>query len=130
MLGGRDEEVQSRLHKAIGFARQRLEVNPGDHECRATLALYLARTDQVEQARIELEQMATASHLSMDAHWALGETFLALGDKERAIEHVIAASEKGLPLFLLKRNPAFKPLYDHPKLHRLITAEPPPPSTP
>ncbi len=129
MANGSDEEIESRLYKAIDLARSRLEVNPGAYEDRATLALYLARTDQIEQAQAELERMSSAAHLSENAHWALGETYLALGDKDQAIEHVMVASEKGLPLFLLTRNPAFEPLHDHPRFRQLKDSDSHSPST-
>ena len=124
-----EDEIQGRLYKAIEYARQRLEVNPDDHECRASLALYLARADQPELARAELDLGSAAVNLSMDAHWALAETYLVLGESERAIDHVLEASNKGLPLFLLMRNPAFTNVHNHSRIQRLVqTGLPTPPN--
>lgn len=118
--GGREETARQHYETAVRLARERLKINPNDHDCRAALALNLIKAGQTDAARAEIEILAIQPRLSRDAHWHLGEGRYLLDDLELALEHFRQAIELGLNPDQLAHNPALEALFDNPRFMALI----------
>ncbi|MBT4866500.1 MAG: hypothetical protein HON53_15460, partial [Planctomycetaceae bacterium] len=75
------------LHEAVHMARQ---VGQIDAEAETRLALAKIHLGQLADARDKAEQLATAKS---PAHRPLAELWLAIGDREQAKKHALAAYE-------------------------------------
>ncbi len=121
--GGRDAEALHHYQQAVKYGRQRLEVNPGDNDCRAALALNLLKAGQSDAAREQIRLLSEQDRLSREAHWHLGEVRYLLDDLDTALDHFRKAIEMGLNPRQLARNPALESLFEHPLFLTLIDEE-------
>lgn len=123
LQGGREDEARRCYEEAVRLGRQRLEINPNDHEGRAALALNLIKAGQADAAREELAVLARQERLGRDAHWQLGEAVFLLEDIEPALKHFRHAMELGLNPEQMAHNPALEPLFNDPQFIALIREE-------
>lgn len=113
-------EISEHYQSAIRLGRERLKVNPADHEARSLVANYLAKTGQQDQALAELERLEQVADLDMLSHRAAGFAYLALDRKQAAIEHFRSALAAGLPVQILAEDPRLEPLRDDPEFVALV----------
>ena len=85
MQKGRYAAAAESLHEAVRMAR---EVGQSDADSETQLALAKFHLGQLSDPRHEAEQLASARQ---PAHRPLGELWLAIGDREQAEKHALAA---------------------------------------
>lgn len=107
--------------RAIGLARQRLNINPSDHDARASMALYLLRIGEQDDARSELRRLAEVDSPDMTTHLAIGEANLLLGRRDDALIHFEQAVQGGWPRVLLASAPRLVELREDPRFLALTS---------
>jgi len=107
--------------RAIGLARQRLNINPSDHDARASMALYLLRIGEQDDARSELRRLAEVDSPGMTTHLAIGEANLLLGRRDDALIHFEQAVQGGWPRVLLASAPRLVELKEDPRFLALTS---------
>lgn len=122
MQPGRTEEANGHYRRAIELARRQLDVNPTDHDTRALLTTFLARTGEPELAAFEIELLQRESQLSREAHWSLGEALVMLHNTTDALQHFDQARALGLPDFYLKNSQTLQSMIDNPDFQPLMAA--------
>ena len=111
-MTGRENDMQQAFLRAIGLASQDVERDPRDYLTHGYLAIYYAKTGQVDAAR---ERFDNALALSPDSAQllALGsELFEILGERERAIALGREALARGFPQLQMRMNPELTGIID------------------
>ncbi len=121
--GGHDDDAEHHYKVAIRLGKERLEVNPNDHDCRSMLALNLIKAGQQEAAQEEYLFLSEQARLSRQAHWHMGEIAFLLDDIDSALYHFRHAVELGMNPEQFAHNPALQSLYDNPRFLALIRTE-------
>ena len=120
MQAGRTEEANEHYRQAIELARRQLDVNPTDHDTRALLTTFLARTNEPELAAFEIDLLRQEPQLSREAHWSIGEALILLHNDNDALFHLEQARGLGLPDFYLKNSQTFQSMIDNPDFQPLF----------
>jgi len=123
LQGGRADEASGHFEQAVELAYQRLEVNPGDHAARASVASYLAKLGRAEQARQELQTLDREESRDVNVQLDQATTWLFLGEPDRAIEYLTQAAVGGYPPSLMQADPNLKPLRDDPGFQALVDSD-------
>lgn len=79
---------QGRQDEAVAELRKAVEINPRFYAAHFELAGRLEATGKLEEAAREYEVAAPDYRNSGDYHYRLGFTYLRLGDKGKAVEHL------------------------------------------
>ena len=92
---GEREKARAVFDRAIELAEKQKEINPNDHYTLADLAGYLAKTEDEERARNNLQK---ALELAPENTWVMfsaGTTYEQLGNREEALYWIKKAIEHG-----------------------------------
>lgn len=120
-LNGKTAEATERFQRAMDLARARLEVNPADADCRASLVLFLARTGARELARAERDRMPPdMGPGAATTHRTLALAAMSLGERDTALDHLRLAIDGGWPVIFLAAEPFLAPLHDDPRFVALV----------
>jgi tetratricopeptide (TPR) repeat protein/TolB-like protein len=114
---GRTREARSAYARAIALARQRVAVDPRDAFAIITIALCEAHLGEHPAADRHVAEALALSPDDRDVQMRAAKTYVLLGNREAAIEHLRLAVERGYPpqlarddpeLTALKSSPAFE----------------------
>ncbi len=120
MQADRQGEAEPYYQRAVKLARERLAINPADHECRSSLAVYLARLGLGEAARQELAQLALVEFPVAPIVRNMAQAHLILGDREQAFARLEQAVAAGYPTVILAAEPWLDGLRDEPEVSALL----------
>jgi tetratricopeptide (TPR) repeat protein len=114
---GRTREARLAYARAIALARQRVAVDPRDAFAIITIALCEAHLGEHPAADRHVAEALALSPDDRDVQMRAAKTYVLLGNREAAIEHLRLAVERGYPpqlarddpeLTALKSSPAFE----------------------
>lgn len=121
-----DQQDSSReaYERTVRLLLQRLALNPndaGDLRTLATSHAWLGDRGEAEQA---LERARAIAPEQAQTWYAEGKAEIALGDLERATEHVREALRRGYPVALARADPELEPIRQTGTLDMLLQTEP------
>jgi len=122
-MNGMSSETLQLFSEAIVRAEAAREQNPRDAYIYSDLALYYAKTGQVELALQRLETAVTLSPDSGEIFAAAAEVSETIGNRDRAVEFMSRALELGLPRQQLQRSPDLSELLADPRVGELLSGE-------
>ncbi len=102
---GRRAEAPAAFERAIELARDDLNHDPGDSKVRSRLALYNAKAGDSASAIATLTEVLTVGALDASGWFRALLTYELAGDRERALEALIAALAAGYPLSEVEKEP-------------------------
>jgi len=107
--------------EAIASARKAAELSGGNAEALATVGYSLAMSGRTSEARLILSQLEERSRERYVPRYALAQLHLALGEQDKAIEHLRAALEGREALMtFLKVEPKWDPLRDDVRFNEIL----------
>jgi tetratricopeptide (TPR) repeat protein len=119
-LGGHAQQSAAVLARAARMAERRLAVNPRDTGILADLASYDALLGEKDKALACLRQVEAEGRKRPDLALQIADVYRDLGDREQAIEWIIAAVKLGGTAADVESRPAFDELLKDPRLERLF----------
>ena len=101
---------------------------PDDSRLYSSLGIAYAGLGLTEKAKAAGEKSVALMPISKDAYlgtWRVEELariYVMVGDYEKALEQIelLLSIPSGLTINLLKLDPVWKPLWDHPEFNKLI----------
>ncbi|MBI4873706.1 MAG: tetratricopeptide repeat protein [Acidobacteria bacterium] len=119
-LGSRSKAEEA-YRRAIGLARERLAVNPGDAESLSALALYWARLGDPAKALPEIEKAQRRAPANRKVLWRAALVHELCGQRDPALKALAAALKRGQPLGEVRQEPALAGLRTDPRYGPLVT---------
>jgi tetratricopeptide (TPR) repeat protein len=119
-LGGHRQQSVDALNKAVEMAERRLAVNPRDTGILADLASYHAILGKSDKALACLRLVEGDARGRPDLALQVADVYTDLGEREKAIEWIIAAVKLGSTPEDVKSRPAFDGLIKDPRLAKLL----------
>jgi serine/threonine-protein kinase len=118
-LGARDQALEA-YRRAVGLARERLVVNPGDAELLSAVALYRARMGERTQAVPDVEKATRLAPSNRKVLWRSALVHELCGRRETALKALAAALGRGQPLGEIRNEPALASLRADPRFRQLV----------
>ena len=119
---GKQDRAKPTYARAIGLAEKDLEVNPRDTDALGLLALYEAKSGNLEKARLSIGQALAIAPKDVDVLSAAAEVYTLAGEQQKALDCLKNALEGGYSRFELEANPELAGLRKDPR-YREIMAE-------
>jgi serine/threonine protein kinase/Tfp pilus assembly protein PilF len=113
------EKAPPTYAKAIQLARAALEQHPGDAAARASLALYLAKTGQSDQARAELVRIPSTQQTSPSMLYKVAVVQELCGDRPKALKTLQSARTAGYSWNEIQNDPELSVLRADPRFRTL-----------
>ena len=113
------------LERAVNFLREAIQRNPLNQEYWLSLAGVLQRRGEAGKAEKALEKAVAAAPQSYRGHWGAGNSFLQMGEHEKALNHysyILAHYPEKSPLIFDVLERAYKD--SEPVLERVIPKTP------
>ena len=123
---GEKDRAKATYARAIGLAERALEVNPRDTDALAYLALYQAKSGELEKARQSIGQAVALAPKDVNVLSEATEVYAVTGDQQKALDCLKSAVQGAYPRFEIEANPEFAGLRKDPR-YREIMAEAPKP---
>jgi len=115
---GNDQKAREAYTRAVQLARKELEGKPGDPDLRSRVALYLVKGGDKQQALSEAEAVEKAEK-SATVLARLVLIYELAGDRERALQRMEEALEKGHSMEEFGRDPDLLELRKDQRYHKL-----------
>ncbi|MDX1624878.1 MAG: tetratricopeptide repeat protein [Wenzhouxiangellaceae bacterium] len=115
----RDGDAEPWHRATIRTSTERLAINENDDEARAALAVHLAALDFQTAARGALSSLPAIEELAVNAMMMAGFAHFYLDEPEQAAAIFETALARGLPPFMLYRDPRLRDAWSHPAFARL-----------
>lgn len=120
-VSGMESLSQDAYRKAIGFAQERLQVNPRDWETLGLLALYQAHVVEAERALSTLGRGLAVAPREPDMHYFAALVYLELDNEDAAFTELQTALELGFSPRLVRADPDIQPLLAQERFQALLT---------
>jgi serine/threonine protein kinase/tetratricopeptide (TPR) repeat protein/TolB-like protein len=120
---GEKDRAKPNYVQAIGLVQRDLEVNPRDTDALGYLALYEAKSGDLEKAREPIGQALALAPKDVNVQSMAAEVYAVMGDQQKALHCLKSAVQGGYPRFELEHNPELDGLRNDPR-YREIMAEP------
>jgi tetratricopeptide (TPR) repeat protein/TolB-like protein/predicted Ser/Thr protein kinase len=120
---GQKDRAKPNYLQAIEMVKRDLEVNPRDTDALGYLALFEAKSGDLEKARQPISQALALAPKDVNVQSMAAEVYAVVGDQQKALDYLKAAVQGGYPRFELERNPELNALHDNPR-YREIMASP------
>ena len=119
-VDGMEAASQEAYGKAIGFAQERLSVNPRDWETLGLLALYSAHVGDREKSLTTLGKGLALAPNEPDMHYFAALTYLELGDEASAHDELRQSLDLGFSPRLVEADPDIAPLLQQAHFQALL----------
>ena len=117
--GEKDRAKPNYVH-AIGLVQRDLEVNPRDTDALGFLALYEAKSGDLEKARQPIGQALALAPKDVNVLSMAAEVYAVTGDDAKALDCLKAAVQGDYPRFEIEANPEFARLRNSPKYREIM----------
>lgn len=107
---GQPDEAQASFRKAITMIQAELEVNPRDPKLLVTQGQLYAATKQVEGAPALVERALELAPDDLEVRIVAAEAYETLGKRDRSLELLRGALERGYPRRTIEQNPLLRGL--------------------
>jgi tetratricopeptide (TPR) repeat protein len=118
-LNGMDQKTTETYEHAIELAEAARQKNARDAYVHSDLAIYYAKTQQVELAVQRLKTAITLSPESANILAAAAEAYEVLGQRDNAVELVQKAIALGFSMQQFQQNPEMSDLINDPRMQAL-----------
>ena len=123
---GEKDRAKANYAQAIGLVQRDLEVNPRDTDALGFLALYQAKSGELEKARQSIHQALALAPKDVNVQSMAAEVYAVTGDQQKALDCLKGAVQGGYPRFELERNPELDGLRSDPRYREIMAAAPKP----
>jgi len=117
---GEKDRAKASYVQAIGLVQRDLEVNPRHPWNLAKLALYEAKSGELEKARQSIGRATAMAPKDLDVVSMAAEVYAVTGDQQRALECLKSVVQSGYPRFELEANPEFDGLHNDPRYREMM----------
>jgi tetratricopeptide (TPR) repeat protein/TolB-like protein/predicted Ser/Thr protein kinase len=117
---GEKDRAKPNYLQAIGLVQRDLEVNPRDTDALGYLALYEAKSGDLEKARQPIGQALALAPKDVNVQSMAAEVYAVVGDQQKALDCLKAAVQGGYPRFELERNPELDGLRNDPRYREIM----------
>jgi serine/threonine-protein kinase len=121
---GRKSEAHEAYQKAIRMARSELQVNPRDPSAHARLAVCLARTGELSEARAETSRAVELAARDPRVLYDAAIVSKMSGHKDEALVWLGRAVAAGSGLLQIRREPEFAGLQKEPRFEEELRKAP------
>ena len=118
-LGDTDKAKQA-YRTAIGMVREEIVKHPDQMDLRADLALYLAKSGDKARASEELRAVDWTNSKDPDVVYKSAVTYELCGNRDRALDSLLAAVNAGQDVNDIKNDPELVSLRADPRYHLTI----------
>ena len=119
---GEKARAKPNYAQAIALVQRDLEVNPRDTDALGYLALYEAKSGDLDKARQPIGQALALAPKDVNVLSMAAEVYAVTGDQQKALDCLKGAVQGGYPRFELEHNPELDGLRNDPR-YREIMAE-------
>jgi serine/threonine-protein kinase len=119
---GEKDRAKLTYAQAIALVQRDLEVNPRDTDALGYLALYEAKSGDLEKAHQPIGQALALAPKDVNVQSMAAEVYAVTGDQQKALDCLESAVQGGYPRFELERNPELDGLRNDSR-YREIMAE-------
>lgn len=123
----RSAEALTHYARAIQLLGEELERHPNNPTSRSRLALYRAKADQCPDALDTADTLAPIGDLDAYSHYRLAVTYEVCGQRQRALQTLFAALERGFSRDEVRLDPELTDLRSDVDYHRRLAQLPAPP---
>jgi serine/threonine protein kinase/Tfp pilus assembly protein PilF len=117
---GEKDRAKPTYAQALVLVQKDLEVNPKDTDALCYLALYEAKSGDLEKARQPIGQALALAPKDVDVLSTAAEVYAVVGDRQKALDCMKAAVQGGYPRFEIEANPEFNGLRNDPRYREII----------
>ena len=114
---GDTEKAKQAYRTAIGMVREEIVKHPDQMDLRADLALYLAKSGDKARASEELRAVDWTHSKDPDVVYKSAVTYELCGNRDRALDSLLAAVNAGQDLNDIKNDPELVSLRADPRYH-------------
>jgi tetratricopeptide (TPR) repeat protein len=100
--------------------------DPRDTDALSYLALYEAKSGDLEKARLSIHQAVGLAPKDVTVPSMAAEVYAVTGDQQKALECLKSAVQGGYPRFEIERNPELDGLRNDPRYREIMAAAPKP----
>ena len=119
---GEKDRAKPTYAQAIALVQRDLEVNPRDTDALAYLALYEAKSGELEKARLSIGQALNLAPKDVNVLSMAAEVYVVTGDRQKALDCLKSAVQGGYPRFELEHNPELDGLRNDPRYREIMAA--------
>jgi serine/threonine-protein kinase len=120
------ERARATYARAIALVEQDLEVNPRDTDALGSLAVYQAKSGELEKARKSIGQALAITPKAVNVLGEAVEVYTITGDQQKALDCLKSAVQSGYPRFELEANPELAGLRNDPRYREVMAKAPQP----
>ena len=117
---GREQQAKEAYTRAIALAEERLKANPKDMQLAATLAGYLAKRGDREQATEHLRAIAKEAAGNPNVSFQMAIAYEVSGDRDAALHHLEDALTGGYSMREIANDAELVKLRTDARYHRLL----------
>jgi len=123
---GEKDRAKPTYAQAIALVQRDLEVNPRDTDALAYLALYEAKSGELEKARLSIGQALNLAPKDVNVLSMAAEVYAVTGDRQKALDCLKSAVQGGYSRFEIEANPELARLRNDPRYSEIMaTAQKP-----
>jgi len=119
---GKQDRAKATYARAIELAERALEVNPRDTDALGSLAVYEAKSGNLEKARPFIGRALAIAPKDVDVLSCAAEVYTLAGEQQKALDSLTSAVQAGYPRSEIEANPELAGLRNEPR-YREIMAE-------
>jgi tetratricopeptide (TPR) repeat protein len=123
---GEKDRAKPNYAQAIALVQRDLEVNPRDTDALGYLALYEAKSGDLEKARQPIGQALALAPKDVNVQSMAAEVYAVTGDRQKALDCLKSAVQGGYPRFEIEANPEFDGLRNDPRYREIMAGAPKP----
>ena len=114
---GQKEKATAARERSLTLALRQAQLTPRDPAPQAALALHYVKKGNPDKARNCLETALALAPNDPEILESAGGTYELLGDRDRALQYVEKALQKGYPLEKVKNDPDLQGMIADPRFH-------------
>jgi serine/threonine-protein kinase len=117
---GKQDRAKATYARAIGLAKQALEVNPRDTDALGSLAVYEAKSGDLEKARMLIGQALAIAPKDVNVLSEAVEVYTLAAEQQKALDCLKYAVQAGYSRIELEANPELAGLRSNPRYREMM----------
>ena len=118
---GEEDRAKPTYAQAIVLVQKDLEVNRRNTDALGYLALYEAKSGDLEKARQPIGQALALAPKDVNVMSMAAEVYAVVGDQQKALDCLKAAVQGDYPRFEIEANPEFNGLRNDPRYREIMS---------
>ena len=123
LMQGNRPAAEAAYRRAISIARDELRIDASRSQVRAMVAEYLAKTGDVDTAKVEIERALAATPRDADVLLSASLVELHARREEAAVALIERATAAGLSPLIFRDDPQFAPLRTNDRFVRVVASK-------